>query len=71
MLKMSTHTIRGMLPKTIYIHVSLDLEQHGKALQTIGAMATNIWQNLPSVLKELNTFTLKKIRQKVSASKPV
>lgn len=28
--------------------------------QSISAMATNIWQNLPSVLKELNTFTFSK-----------
>ena len=36
--------------------------------QTVSDMATNIWQNLPSVLKELNTFILKK-GQKVSGSK--
>ena len=27
--------------------------------QTISAMATKNWQNLPSILKELNTFTFK------------
>ena len=28
--------------------------------QTVSDMATNIWQNLPSDLKELNTFIFKK-----------
>ena len=28
--------------------------------QTISAMAANIWQKLPSDLKELNTFIFKK-----------
>ena len=39
--------------------------------QTISDMATDIWQNIPSVLKELNTYILKKKRPKVSASKTV
>ena len=59
---MSTHTTQVMPPTTIYL--SLDLEFTNMAgKQIISAMPTNIWQNLPSVLKEK--------RQTISADKTI